>query len=98
MKCPHEAIWGEQSASHLENATRVLVDAPAVRVNHAALLHLTGKRDDAFALLESRPQDDPGRTLSNCVGNLLTAKAILRKPVSITGRPSSPRRTICNTA
>jgi len=61
----------DAAAKHLEKATDILGDLPAVRVNRAVLLHLRGSLDDALGLLDGDKQDDPEGMMANCAGNLL---------------------------
>ena len=61
----------DSAAKHLEKATGVLGDIPAVNVNHAVLLYLRGSLDEALKLLDVDKQIDTEGVMANCAGNLL---------------------------
>ena len=60
----------EKARVHLDKAA-VLGEVPAVRVNRAVFLYLQGNEQEALALLESKPDEDPEGLMANCAGNLL---------------------------
>ena len=61
----------EKARVHLDKAAAVLGEVPAVRVNRAVFLYLQGREEEALALLESKPEEDPEGLMANCAGNLL---------------------------
>jgi len=61
----------DAAAKHLEKATLVLGDVPAVRVNQGVLFYLQGSLDKALETLAADKKDDPEGTMANCAGNLL---------------------------
>ena len=68
----------DRASAYLEEAASILGEVPAVRVNRAVSLYLKEleKRpgeglDQALAVLESRPDEDPEGLMANCAGNLL---------------------------
>ena len=61
----------DDAVKHLEKASEVLGDLPAVRVNRAVLFFLQGFLDKALELLDGGRQDDPEGVMANCAGNLL---------------------------
>jgi tetratricopeptide (TPR) repeat protein len=61
------------AARHLEKATLVLGDVPAVRVNQGVLFFLQGSLDKALETLSVDKKDDPEGIMANCAGNLLVA-------------------------
>jgi len=63
----------DAAARHLEKATFVLGDVPAVRVNQGVLFYLQGSLDKALETLSVDKKDDPEGTMANCAGNLLVA-------------------------
>jgi tetratricopeptide (TPR) repeat protein len=61
------------AARHLEKASLVLGDVPAVRVNQGVLFYLQGSLDKALETLSADKKDDPEGIMANCAGNLLVA-------------------------
>jgi len=59
------------AARHLEKASSVLGDLPAVRVNQGVLFYLQGSLDKALETLSAEKKDDPEGIMANCAGNLL---------------------------
>jgi len=61
----------DRAARHLEKASSVLGDVPAVRVNQGVLFYLQGSLDKALEVLSADKKDDPDGIMANCAGNLL---------------------------
>ena len=61
----------DKARDHLEKASGVLGEAPAVRVNRAVSLYIQGQEAEALDMLASKPEEDPEGLLANCAGNLL---------------------------
>jgi len=63
----------DAAARHLEKASFILGDLPAVRVNQGVLFHLQGSLDKALETLSADKKDDPEGIMANCAGNLLVS-------------------------
>ncbi|MDR2661513.1 MAG: tetratricopeptide repeat protein [Treponema sp.] len=61
----------DQAKSFMDRAAAILGEIPAVRVNRAVALYLTGSHDEALKVLESKQGEDPEGLMANCAGNLL---------------------------
>ncbi|MDR1308000.1 MAG: tetratricopeptide repeat protein [Treponema sp.] len=61
----------DQAKSCMDKASAILGEIPAVRVNRAVALYLTGSPDEALNVLESKQEEDPEGLMANCAGNLL---------------------------
>ncbi|MDR1144002.1 MAG: tetratricopeptide repeat protein [Spirochaetaceae bacterium] len=61
----------DQAKSRMDKASAILGEIPAVRVNRAVALYLTGSPDEALNILESKQEEDPEGLMANCAGNLL---------------------------
>jgi tetratricopeptide (TPR) repeat protein/transcription elongation factor Elf1 len=61
----------DQAKSCMDKASAILGEIPAVRVNRAVALYLTGSHDEALKVLGSKQGEDPEGLMANCAGNLL---------------------------
>jgi tetratricopeptide (TPR) repeat protein len=61
----------DRAKDHLDKASAILGEVPAVRVNRAVALYLAGSHDKALKVLESKQEEDPEGLMANCAGNLL---------------------------
>ena len=61
----------DRAAEHLERASALLGDLPAIRVNRGVYHYLRGSLQEALKILEAEKADDPDGAMANCAGNLL---------------------------
>jgi tetratricopeptide (TPR) repeat protein len=61
----------DKAQDHMDKASAVLGEVPAVRVNRSVSLYLKGFCDEALNVLESKQGEDPEGLMANCAGNLL---------------------------
>ena len=69
----------ENARVHMDKAAAILGEVPAVRVNRAVFLYFQGNKEEALALLESKPEDDPEGLMANCAGNLLVRSRLFEE-------------------